>query len=230
MAAECLHPGNTKNAELFHIIGSKSTSGHIGHVGLLAASRDLSYNEQIEVFDSGPPLRIGQKPNEGDLPAVGGMPANAIGWIEDLTLDESIDLRLWIEDARTRIGPDRYGNYRVDPPYQERRDTSTNRIINICYSCVGFVIRCYEEGVAIVLLDTDPAYLPGVSKDLVQEIYENVLDRILHPRARADIGLPGEGPWPIVLAGYVFHALNRTSGEVRSRPYRVQSVDEAAFD
>ena len=230
MAAERLQPAITKSAERFNVVGSQSTSGHIGHVGLLATSSDLSYNVQIEVFDSGPPLRIGQKA-DGAPPAVGRMAVNTIGWVEDLTLDETIDLRLWIEDARTRIPPDRYGNYRVDPPFLERRDTTTNRIINIRYSCAGFVICCYEEGAAITLLDIDRAHLPPVPQELVREIYGDVLDRLLaDPRHREEIGLPGDGPWPIVLAGYVFHALNRAPNEVRTTPYRVYSVEEAAFD
>jgi hypothetical protein len=47
-------------------------------------------------------------------------------------------------------------------------------------------------------------------------------------RLREHLGIPGDGPWPVVLAGYVLHALNRTKEDVRRRPYS-PSRNDATF-
>ena len=38
--------------------------------------------------------------------------------------------------------------------------------------------------------------------------------------------IPGDGPWPVVLAGYVLNSLNRDEDEIRSAPYNATAGDE----
>ena len=216
---------------IFDVIGRNSDSGYVGHVGLLRTGNTLSYNAPVKIFHSGPPLEVGQPDSDTGQPVLGEVAVHVIGWIDDLGIEEWRGIQAWIEDVRTRISPGLITQYRIDPPFLEVRDSVTGRIINCQYSCVGFVLRCYEEGAGIVLLNHDPAGLPPVERDLLREIYgEILLDRVRRrPAVGLGLGLPGDGPWKIVLSGYVFHALNRPIEVIRTTPYVVRSVEEAAF-
>ena len=88
-------------------------------------------------------------------------------------------------------------------------------------------MRCYEQGAGIVLLHYDPNGLPSVEWNTLLEIYGSMIDG--RERLRAKLGIAGDGPWKIVLSGYVFHALNRPIQQIRSTPYVVQNIEEAAF-
>lgn len=42
---------------------------------------------------------------------------------------------------------------------------------------------------------------------------------------REELGIAGDGPWPVLLPGYIFHSMARTSTEIRSTPYRPVKAD-----
>ncbi len=45
-------------------------------------------------------------------------------------------------------------------------------------------------------------------------------------RISADaLGLGGRGPWPVLLCGYLFHALNRDADVIRKQPYSAGPTD-----
>ena len=230
MAATRLHPGaSPQRVGIFGVIGQISNSGYVDHVGLLRTGNTVTYNAQVKIYHSGPPLQVGQLDTDTGQPVVGEVPVHLVGWIDDLEIEEWSGIQSWIEDVRTRISPGlRKLNYRIDPPFHEVKDPVTGRIIHCEYSCVGFVLRCYEEGAGIILLNHDPAGLPAVEKDILREIYGEIVDR-LRGRFAASVGLPGDGPWKLVLSGYVFHALNRPNDQIRTTPYEVKRVEEAAF-
>jgi hypothetical protein len=232
VAATRLKPGQEQRVGIFDIVGRNSDSGYVGHVGLLRTGNTLAFNTHARVFHSGPPLEIGQLHASTGQPVLGEIPVHLVGWIDDLEIEEWSGIQAWIEDVRTRISPglNPLTNYRIDPPFREVPDLITGRIINCEYSCVGFVMRCYEVGAGIVLLNHDPSVLPPVGPDVLRDIYGEVLDRIRQrPSTGTGLGLPGDGPWRIVLSGYVFHALNRPIDEIRAAPHVVGSIEEAAF-
>jgi hypothetical protein len=46
-------------------------------------------------------------------------------------------------------------------------------------------------------------------------------------RLSADsLGLSGSGPWPVLLCGYLFHALSRSAGAIRESPYAPIAGDQ----
>ena len=232
LAATRLKPGQEQRVGIFDIIGKITDSGYVAHVGILETANTVAFNTLARVFHSGPPLEIGQLDAGTDQPVLGEMPVHLAGWIDNLRQEEWRGIHAWIADARTRIPPSvtRLTNYCIDPPFREVPDSVTGRVINCQYSCVGFVMRCYEVGAGIILLNYDPSVLPPADLDVLRDIYGEILDRLLRsPAASNRVGLGGDGPWRIVLPGYVFHALNRQVNDIRDTPHVVRSVDEAAF-
>lgn len=112
--------------------------------------------------------------------------------------------------------------YLVHPAWKDVRDPNTNVRRYRRYSCAGFVLDAHRQ-VELDLLKIDETSLPEVDKVTLAtgypglEMHESLLDRL---------GIPGSGPWKVVLPGYVVHALDRTSEEVRQGPYYARLGDE----
>ena len=73
------------------------------------------------------------------------------------------------------------------------------------------------------LLAIDEETLPEVPRQTLEAAYPVFLD---NPDRRERLGLQGDGPWRVVLAGYLLHALDRTGDEIRAEPYVAKSGDE----
>ena len=94
------------------------------------------------------------------------------------------------------------------------------------FSCAGFVIEAYREA-GINVLQTGRGELPLVSLDALKAQYPFAERRLDKPEDREKLGIPGDGPWPVVLAGYVLNALDRPGAEVRSSTFR--AIDGDAY-
>lgn len=90
------------------------------------------------------------------------------------------------------------------------------------FSCAGFVYEAYESA-RLNLLDLNA--LPYIDLPILKQSYPRFADQIESPDFRASLGLQGDGPWPVMLCGYLFHALNRSDEEIRSNPYRPEVTD-----
>ncbi len=186
----------------------------VRHVGLFDGDdSSVSVNEEVKVAHMGPPLQTRRR-----------IQAQAIGRVP-LTNVEIKLVEAWIleiDDEYETEGADREQQYIVDPPWQDVRDPNTGVRRYRRFSCAGFVLDAHLQ-IDIELLDLDHSVLPEVDKKMLQLAYADVV------RKRTDLeryGVGGEGPWRIVLAGYVLHALNRPSELIRREPYQAQSGDE----
>jgi hypothetical protein len=97
------------------------------------------------------------------------------------------------------------------------------------FSCGGFILACYRDGAAITLIEVPPPVSwPKVSLDELVHAYGPEV----HERAtlRSRFGLVGDGPWPILLAGYVIHAFDRPDQELRTSPLIVTDLRLARFN
>ena len=56
--------------------------------------------------------------------------------------------------------------------------------------------------------------------------YPDLATLLHNPKVRESHGIPGDGPWPVVLAGYVMNALARTAEEVRRVAHTADVGDE----
>lgn len=200
----------------YDVVGQHSDDlpSFIRHVGLFdGEASKVGVDEEVEVAHMGPPLQTGR-----------GIRVHAVGRIP-LTNDEIKQIEARIEEIADEYeteGADWKRQYIVDPPWQDVRDPNTGVRRYRRFSCAGFVLDSHLQ-IDIELLDLDHSVLPEVDKKTLQLAYPDVV------RKRTDLqryGVGGDGPWRIVLAGYVFHALDRPSELIRQEPYRAQSGDE----
>jgi hypothetical protein len=90
------------------------------------------------------------------------------------------------------------------------------------FSCAGFVLEAYNKA-RIRLLDVNA--LPMVEMGVLALAYPQT--RLIGSgRISADaLGLGGSGPWPVLLCGYLFHALKRDVDVIRHQPYAPSTAD-----
>jgi len=145
-----------------------------------------------------------------------------------LTVEEQLQIRLFSEEleseynaAQIRHSRDQY----VICPHVKEISREDDTAAYLRFSCAGFVIEAYREA-DIDLLWTDLAHLPLVGLEVLKAQYPEFAGMLERPRIRDEFGVGGDGPWPVVLAGYVLNALDRSETEIRSTPYRATEGDE----
>lgn len=228
MAAHKLLDDDAREAAKFDVIGMSVKPDYINHLAVLSEPVSIRHGMTVDVFEMKPPLLAGQLDPNTSKPLYGTGKAHAVGWIDDLSVDERRYIEIWIKDTRTKVPSNIIKCYIIDPPWYDILEKGTRRIMSRRFSCAGFVLRCYEEGLGIRLLDCTPDCLPPVDRALLESIYDEdtleVLDRL-----GDRLGITGPPPWRIVLCGYVLHALNRPVELIRTTPHRVSGVEEAEF-
>ena len=91
------------------------------------------------------------------------------------------------------------------------------------FNCAGFVLYAYLEA-NIELVAQQQA--PKVALDVMKRAYPKARRRLDDPEFREEMGIGAGIRWPVILAGYVIHSLNRTADEIRQAPYTPRSGDE----
>lgn len=206
-------PGKQK-LERFDVVGENAAGspGFVRHIGLHNSDGcEINHDQVVDVVHMGPPLK-----------SDGRMNAHVAGRVP-LTTDEITRIEAWIEkivDEYQREHAGRRQQFTIDPPWEDYRDPNTGVRRYRRFSCAGFVLNAHRQ-VDIELLRIDDQALPMVDKRILALAYPRV-DLTCLQR----FGIQGNGPWRIVLAGYVLHALNRTSEEIRQEPYRAQPGNE----
>lgn len=169
--------------------------------------------------------------------AVGDTVAADVWGSVPLTNDEIRQIKVWLRKARDeyvchQVG--KVGQYTAHPAWRDVVDSGSGTLRYRRYSCAGFVLRAHHEadiGLLPLVQDgrgdyvVDEAQLPEVARETAEAVYpiaEIPSDTL------ADWGLEGPGPWPVVLPGYLLHALDRTGTEIRRGPY-TPSADDAEF-
>jgi len=186
----------------------------VRHVGLADEERDdVRANTELSLVHMGPPLER----------RTSGTPIHALG-TASLTAGQIRQMGVFVDEHLSeyeaeKIRTDR--QYVIHPHVREPdADVPCRR-----FSCAGFVVEAYRDA-GIELLVTEPAVLPRVTVDTLVNAYSDQVRALRNPAVRFVFGLEGDGPWPVVLAGYVLNALNRTVGEIHSGPYIPASGDE----
>lgn len=137
-----------------------------------------------------------------------------VGYLESLTASEASRIQTagpMLEAQMQACGLTGEDQYIISPAVKEERDPVTNRLRSIRANCVGFVLICYRQA-EIELIDDRS--LPPISFDELKR--HNPRVRRLSDLERANLGIPGDGPWPVCLAGHVMRAFDRTDNEIRS--------------
>lgn len=99
--------------------------------------------------------------------------------------------------------------YVAHPPICEVVDPDTGRFMGRRFSCVGFVLWCYRQvGIELLAPFDSPAY-PRFDLGHLTRVWPELRNLAGRPGFLTQIGLnPADAPWPVVVPGYVFHALN----------------------
>jgi hypothetical protein len=213
--------GTTTTIRKYDVVGQNSSgaSEFIEHVALADEERrSFGESDGISLVHMMPPLRR----------ETSHSPIHCVGTV-DLTVDEIREIDVFIDEIESeyeaaRIRNDRRQQY-VIAPHVRPIQAPDGTMICRRFSCAGVVIEAYRE-IEITLLQTEPATLPAVSLDSLERQYPDLAPMLQRPKVREDYGIPGDGPWPVVLAGYVMNALVRTAEEVRRQPYTAESGDE----
>lgn len=198
----------------FFVIGERyGLDGFVHHVALHADTTEITHGQAVDVVHMGPPLDTS-----------GTMNAHVAGNVP-LTLGEVAEMEVWIakiEDEYEHAHAGKFHQYVIHPTSEDFRDPITGVRRYRRFSCAGFVLDAHRH-VEIDLLDLDETVLPEVSEDTIVSAYPWVARLSLERRAR--LGLRGDGPWRVVLAGYVLHSLNRSSDNIRAEPYQARPSD-----
>jgi len=159
-------------------------------------------------------------------------------WVEDLSEDEKRGMRRWhrriseffTETTRPKLVIPRPGqeaefatflnkcHFIAHPPIKKEVDPITGNLKSIWYSCAGFVLDCFESNaVKKLLVSWDDPSFPKVHEGTIREVWCRRLE--LTPQLKDTLGLLGDGPWPVVMPGYIMNAFKRRADEIRSEPF-----------
>jgi hypothetical protein len=89
-------------------------------------------------------------------------------------------------------------------PHAERLREEDGRYVRKRFSCAGFVFEAYKAA-GITLVDADG--LPPVTLEQIKLAYPSYESLLDHARFRGSMGLSGQGPWAVMLCGYLINAL-----------------------
>jgi hypothetical protein len=203
----------------FDVVGQDSvaTAEFVRHIGLAGETKDpFDPSAPLDMVHMGPPLSRGPASLSVSSLGTTGLTVDEVRQIE-VFIDEQI---LEYQAAQSR--PDQ--QYVISPHFVEHRSWDGTLVCRR-YNCAGFVIEAYGE-VDVELLESAPSSLPPVALTTLTVQYPDMVRLLERPNIRERFGIPGEGPWPVVLAGYVVNALDRTEDEIRRSPYQVAIGDE----
>lgn len=210
----------------YDVVGSDSPQEHafVAHAALCRDDVAHAYQQaRIPVVHMVPPLR-----QAGFL-----SPVDATATAE-LTDDECEQIRSFIDDVTEELAAQKargWGQYMIYPDIAPN-ESDDGTVLYRRFSCSGFVRAAYEDA-GITLLKTRSgtvplvADVPTITLARLKRAYgAGFADRLDDPAERAKYGLLGDGPWPVVLPGYNFHAMNRPAAEIRLQPYLPKAGDE----
>jgi len=202
----------------FDVIGQESSSEpeFVGHLALAAEERgDCVAPMNQRVVHMRPPLRLEGRCQTDWVGSAG------------LSEDEETQIRVFYEELRLEYKAakvrDPRKQYVICPHVENQYDNGT--VLYRRFSCVGFVLEAYREA-GINMLFSELESLPPVKLDALKSQYPDFTDILESPSEREKFGIPGEGPWPVILAGYILNALDRPEGEIRSTTYLPRAGDE----
>lgn len=217
----------TVSLNIYDVVGVDGDQvGFIRHAGL-AESVGSQDTHEVTVVDMGPPLHAGGR--------AGRVHASAVGSAE-LTDDEVQKIRTFVDRhvnehraflqlSQSQLLRSAHQMYCIYP-HAVALNEDDDRYVRMKFSCAGFVFEAYRAA-RITLLHTNA--LPAVDMAVIKSAYPREAHLMERGRvSRESLGLEGNGPWPVLLCGYLFHALGRDAGLIRQQPH-TPSTDNQYF-
>ncbi len=202
----------------YDVVGqdSETVPHFVRHVGLCGLQQhSVRKDDSAPVVHMGPPL------------AQTDEAIQSIGTAQ-LTVDEINEISVFVDERRSEYEASRRRSpmrqYVVHPHAVDVR-SNDGTVICTRFSCAGFVIEAYNA-IDILLVSVDSASLPTVDIETLVTAYPDLENRLRNSTRRRDVGLDGDGPWPVILVGYLFNSLRRSFEEIRTEAYAPQRGDE----
>lgn len=196
-------------------VDSEQCKWFIRHVGL--SLDDMMFTKgnslSVRIVDMGPPLASldSAKPTSVDVVGTADLSADDVSAIYTFICEQ-------LNEYQSLNGK-KLDQYYVHPHLVKGDgEASANR-----YSCAGFVYECYLD-IGITLVDLSS--VPAVTAEPLKLAFPDQRRNLDRPERRGLVGLSGEGPWPVLLPGYLFHSLSRGSDQIRQAAYQPQPGDE----
>lgn len=197
----------------YNVVGQQveGETRFVKHVGLFNEdNQSVKMGDEVKVLHMRPPLEQG-----------GTIKVHVAGQVP-LMKGEIDEIKAWsceIKDEYEKNKVCKKDQYIIHPHWKDECDPNTGVRRYRRYSCVGFVFDSHLQ-VDIELLQIDEGSLPDVYPHTIKSAYGLKPGSLL-----AKFGLEGNGPWKVMLAGYVLHALNRPTYQIRQEPYRAGEGD-----
>lgn len=222
------------------VVGSLANAS-ISHVAILQETASPNHGQKAKVWHTGPPTKLGE------------CEIHLAGCIDDLTPGEQATLIHEAEDTvsnmpkiakpknvakhhrRDEMKRQLLSHYSILPPIREVRDNTTNVLRHRRFSCAGFVVHCYEEGIDVQLVNQEKLPLIGWAE--IQRVYATQLANLTEPeieelglskqRVTVNAGLgwrqtytENVDSWPILMPSYLLDSVARSSVDIRSTSFQ----------
>lgn len=208
--------GDNISLQRFDAVGTiGKVDDFVVHAGLAQESGERSRRE-LPVIDMQPPLRNHEI---GPVEVVGSaeLTDDEVRKMEnfvDRHNSEHQALRELSDSAVLRHAGEMY----CVLPHAEDFCEEDGRYTRRRFSCAGFVFEAYAKA-RIHLFDA--SNVPRMGSDVLSRCYPQYW-RLVEKNSifREALGLEGDGPWPVLVCGYLFHALNRDPDAIRREPFK----------
>ena len=231
MPASRLRTNVSERIPKFSVVGkypADTGTLFVQHVALLRADAEIRYaTPDVQVWHMGPPLVAGPLSSIAARREV-SCTIHLAGTVE-LDAQDIEGIETWLAEADKENRPTgAFGDlqqYIVHPPVHWVRAENGIRLYRK-FSCAGFVMECYRSVDINLIDDSNVESLPEIDLETVAHAYG---DTVRREKIRERFGIPDTGPWRIVLAGYIMHALDRPDAAIRNSPHMPKSVAEKDF-
>jgi hypothetical protein len=219
---------SVKFGSRFSIVGQyvSEASSFVKHIAILKNDGDLRYAERdVLVYHMGPPLVAGDFSATDAGESSSTCTVHLLGEV-DLDEDDLEGIETWLAEVEKEERPHSLEKqYVVNPPMVWEKAENEARLYRR-FSCVGFVLECYRFVRINLIDDAISENLPEIDLDTLAQVYGPIVQT---ERRRDKMGITGNGPWRIALAGYIIHAMDRDSLEIRKTPHKPTSSAETNF-
>jgi hypothetical protein len=202
----------------YDIVGSDSEHGpgFIRHTGL---ARDTAQYDRssVGVINMGPPLRTADR-MFADATGTAGLSED-----EDRKIKDFVDRHVGEHASAQKAGRELLTRAYCVLPHATRLAEADGRYTRTRFSCAGFVVEAYKRA-RIALVDEEG--LPLVGLEQIKQAYPDFAPMLDREEVRISVGLTGHGPWPVILCGYLFHAMARDAAAIRRDVYVARPGDE----
>ncbi len=215
--------GTTLSLSRFDVVGQDGGEREfIAHAGIVEAvgSHDAA---SVPVLDMGPPLHGHDNTEQvrGDVVGSATLTDDEVQKIKTFVDRHANEHAVFSQISRTQLiqmAPQMYCVLpHASPLYED-----DGRYARTRFSCAGFVLEAYKRA-RIRLLDLNA--IPVVDMAIIAAAYPQA--RLIYRGliSSEDLGLGGDGPWPVLLCGYLFHALSREADVIRQEMYAPDIMD-----